>query len=137
MASLEHDAACEGLDQSIFFSVWGEDHAKSICADCPARVPCLEYALRTGQEFGVWGGLTTQERYNLLRRARPGGPPLLEITYTTRARSTGSLCSAGRTAEGWGVTCHTHGDTSARARDRAAAEYAVSRPQEWCTRCAG
>jgi Transcription factor WhiB len=31
--------------------------AREVCADCPVRLACLAYALRTKQEFGVWAGL--------------------------------------------------------------------------------
>lgn len=40
--------------------------AKQICADCPVRRQCLEFAMETGQEAGVWGGRTEDER----RKAR-------------------------------------------------------------------
>ncbi|MGW1776659.1 WhiB family transcriptional regulator [Streptomyces sp. NPDC002104] len=36
--------------------------AKRICFSCPARRACLEYAQRNGEHFGIWGGLTGQER---------------------------------------------------------------------------
>lgn len=67
-----------------------------------------------------------------------GGEPeptaLTEVTYTTKARSTGATCSAGRTDDGWGVVCDTHGG-SAPAKNRSTAETIVSRPQEWCADC--
>lgn len=43
--------------------------AKSVCARCPVRAECLEFALSSRQDFGVWGGLTEEERRSL-RRAR-------------------------------------------------------------------
>lgn len=42
--------------------------AKRYCEICPARTDCLAYALRTGQEWGVWGGLTGRERRALAKR---------------------------------------------------------------------
>jgi WhiB family redox-sensing transcriptional regulator len=36
--------------------------AKAVCARCPVRQPCLDYALRREQSWGVWGGLTSDER---------------------------------------------------------------------------
>jgi WhiB family redox-sensing transcriptional regulator len=42
--------------------------AKAVCASCPVRTQCLEYALETGQE-GIWGGKTEDERRSL-RRSR-------------------------------------------------------------------
>lgn len=39
-----------------------EDRAKTICAACPVRAECLEYALRVDEQLGVWGGRTAAER---------------------------------------------------------------------------
>jgi WhiB family redox-sensing transcriptional regulator len=39
-----------------------ESEAKRICADCPVRRECLEYALRVRESFGIWGGLNETER---------------------------------------------------------------------------
>lgn len=42
--------------------------AKAICNRCPVRPTCLQWALDTRQEFGILGGLTEDERWNLRRR---------------------------------------------------------------------
>ena len=47
-----------------------EAKAKAICARCPVRDACLAYALDTGEAFGVWGGLTEDERRAMLRQRR-------------------------------------------------------------------
>lgn len=65
--------------------------------------------------------------------ARPEA--LTEITYTTRARSTGATVSAGRTSTGWGALCVSHGETTG-AKNRSEAETVVSKPQDWCSACA-
>jgi WhiB family redox-sensing transcriptional regulator len=44
--------------------------AKRICLLCPVRQICLETALRNGERYGVWGGLTERERLRLGRRRR-------------------------------------------------------------------
>lgn len=44
--------------------------AKQVCRRCPVRVDCLAYAVGTGQEFGVFGGLTPDERRDLSNTAR-------------------------------------------------------------------
>lgn len=66
-------AACAG-ETSIMFptpnDVPGEAAAKAVCAICPARVACLEYALATRQQDGVWGGYSETERRRILRRRR-------------------------------------------------------------------
>lgn len=66
------DAACRGLDTSTFFPLTDEDAgpAKEVCAACPVRQACLEFALASRQEDGVWGGLTETERRRVRRRRR-------------------------------------------------------------------
>lgn len=36
--------------------------AKTVCANCVVRAECLAYAESRGQRYGIWGGLTPQER---------------------------------------------------------------------------
>lgn len=43
--------------------------AKNICAACPVRNLCLEFALDHDEDFGVWGGLTPRERRMIRVRA--------------------------------------------------------------------
>ena len=43
--------------------------AKAVCAECPARDACLGWALEHS-EYGIWGGLTEDERRALLRQRR-------------------------------------------------------------------
>ena len=69
-------AACRYLDPELFFplSVTGRGaaeagQAKAVCARCPVRQACLDFALVTGQEFGIWGGRDERE-LRLLRRER-------------------------------------------------------------------
>lgn len=61
--------ACVDQDPELFFPIsdHGPGHAqmaraKAICAHCPVRTPCLDYALETGQPHGVWGGADPLER---------------------------------------------------------------------------
>jgi hypothetical protein len=48
-----------------------EKEAKSICAECPYKARCLEYAIKN-HEFGIWGGTTERQR-NSIRRSRQIG----------------------------------------------------------------
>jgi WhiB family redox-sensing transcriptional regulator len=71
------DAACRGEDSALFFAPnyfekreekdGREVRAKAICARCPVRVECLEYALEIRETHGIWGGLNEFERRQLLR----------------------------------------------------------------------
>lgn len=65
-------AACRGIDPELFYPVSDEEAgaAKSICAQCPVREPCLEYALAARERDGVWGGATERERRRLIRQRR-------------------------------------------------------------------
>ena len=66
------DAACHGADTDVFFPLSATDEAaaeaKAICATCPVREECLEFALETRPPEGIWGGLTPIERHRLIRR---------------------------------------------------------------------
>ncbi|HYS32389.1 MAG TPA: WhiB family transcriptional regulator, partial [Streptosporangiaceae bacterium] len=49
------------------------DEAKQVCARCKVAEACLRWALDSGQDSGVWGGLSEDERRALKRRgARVG-----------------------------------------------------------------
>ncbi|HEY1920487.1 MAG TPA: WhiB family transcriptional regulator [Streptosporangiaceae bacterium] len=39
--------------------------AKAVCGRCPVQATCLSYALTTGQDDGIWGGTTREERWPL------------------------------------------------------------------------
>jgi WhiB family transcriptional regulator, redox-sensing transcriptional regulator len=70
-------ASCRGEDANLFFPpnypeekeerLVREGKAKAICAACPVRMECLEYAVRTREPHGIWGGLNELERRLLIR----------------------------------------------------------------------
>jgi WhiB family transcriptional regulator, redox-sensing transcriptional regulator len=64
VANWRSRAACRGSDLSLFFPDRGESAgpARRICAGCPVRQPCLDYAISYGEVHGIWGGLTTRDR---------------------------------------------------------------------------
>ncbi len=65
-------ARCKGIDPEVFYPISDEeaDEAKSICAECPVRVACLEFALAARERDGVWGGATEKERRRIIRQRR-------------------------------------------------------------------
>jgi WhiB family transcriptional regulator, redox-sensing transcriptional regulator len=74
--SWREQAACHDIATEIFFPVGltGSSlnetaRAKKICRSCAAVDACLEFALRTNQDHGIWGAHTEDER-RALRRAR-------------------------------------------------------------------
>ncbi len=48
----------------------GVDRARKICRDCPVSVTCLEYALESRIDHGVWGGCSERERRRIIKRRR-------------------------------------------------------------------
>ena len=65
-------SACRDSDPDIFFPVGSSgpaveqiDTARRICNACPVASECLEFALATNQEAGIWGGLTEEDRRRL------------------------------------------------------------------------
>src|SRR5829696_6899601 len=68
------DAACRDTDPELFFPIGTTgpalaqiETAKAVCRDCPAQGPCLEFALSTNQDSGIWGGTSEDERRKLRR----------------------------------------------------------------------
>jgi WhiB family transcriptional regulator, redox-sensing transcriptional regulator len=63
--------SCRGLDSSVFFhpeyergnaKLRREERAKAICRRCPVLVECRRHALSVAEPYGVWGGMTAEER---------------------------------------------------------------------------
>jgi WhiB family redox-sensing transcriptional regulator len=70
---------CRGKDSSLFFHPEGErgaaraareQSAKEICLNCPVQKQCSEHALRVREPYGVWGGMTEEERENHYQRQK-------------------------------------------------------------------
>ena len=68
-------AACVGEDPELFFPTGRSasaklqaEEAKRVCVRCEVREACLEWALETGADHGVWGALDEDERTALRRR---------------------------------------------------------------------
>ncbi len=67
-------ASCMDTDPDLFFPVGTTgpaieqiENAKTVCNSCAAKEPCLEFALTTNQDSGVWGGTSEEERRKLRR----------------------------------------------------------------------
>ncbi len=70
-----HRAICRDEDGDLFFPVGTAGpallqiaEAKTVCRRCPVVSECLAWALDTGQDAGVWGGMSEDERRALKRR---------------------------------------------------------------------
>ncbi len=67
-------SSCRDTDPDLFFPVGTTGPAleqiaaaKAVCDSCEAKAPCLEFALTTNQDSGVWGGTSEEERRKLRR----------------------------------------------------------------------
>ena len=70
-----HRAACRDVDPELFFPIGNTgpailqiEEAKQVCRRCDVTDACLRWALESGQESGVWGGMGEDERRALKRR---------------------------------------------------------------------
>lgn len=68
-------ALCRDTDPDLFFPVGTTgvallqiEHAKKVCAECKVTRECLDFALASNQDSGIWGGLSEEERRAIRRR---------------------------------------------------------------------
>lgn len=63
------EGLCADKPPSLFFPSdgVGVDVARKVCADCPVRTECLEYALTNRIDHGVWGGTSERERRRIIK----------------------------------------------------------------------
>jgi WhiB family redox-sensing transcriptional regulator len=78
MSTWRDRAACLGENPELFFPEGNTgsalrqiNEAKAVCRRCEVVETCLKWALDSGQNSGVWGGLTEEERRALKRRNAP------------------------------------------------------------------
>ncbi|USQ79977.1 WhiB family transcriptional regulator [Ornithinimicrobium faecis] len=71
----QHEGLCRTRSPELFFHPDGERgsvkrareaRAKKLCAACPVIEQCREHALSVPEPYGVWGGLTEEERVEIL-----------------------------------------------------------------------
>lgn len=84
--------ACLSADPDLFFpiatgavAVRDIARAQQICARCTVRQECLDFAMRTGEMHGIWGGTTPEERIRVRRqrnRDRRTRPTWQEVPAT-------------------------------------------------------
>ena len=74
------EGACSSMDSDLFFPIGSSmkamkqaNEAKAICLECPVVNECLDYAIRTNQDSGIWGGTTEEERKSIRRHYRKTG----------------------------------------------------------------
>jgi WhiB family redox-sensing transcriptional regulator len=75
MSDWRHLSACRDEDPELFFPIGTSgpallqvEQAKAVCRRCSATDECLQWALDSGQDAGVWGGMSEEERRAVKRR---------------------------------------------------------------------
>lgn len=92
----QEQGSCRDMDDSLFFHppnerglarIRRDRAAKAICARCSVRIECADYAIRSREPYGVWGGLTEEDRERIYAR--------IAIAEYPRARGQGAdMCAA-------------------------------------------
>ncbi len=71
----QEKAACRDLPTEMFFHPEGErgpsrrhriNTAKAVCAGCPVIAACRKHALSVEEPYGIWGGLSEDDRLNII-----------------------------------------------------------------------
>lgn len=67
----QYEGVCRDMDTEMFFHPEGERgaarrqraaRAKAVCASCPVLQQCRQHALDSREPYGIWGGMTEEER---------------------------------------------------------------------------
>ncbi len=82
--SWRRESLCAHTDPELFFPIGTTGQAllqiakaKEVCSGCTVKSQCLDFALETNQDSGIWGGTSEEERRNIRReraarlKARP------------------------------------------------------------------
>jgi WhiB family redox-sensing transcriptional regulator len=74
-------ALCAQVDPELWFPESGQPNvkAKLVCGWCDVQAECLAFALRANEQYGVWGGLSPEERRRLRRRQREAASVAVEV----------------------------------------------------------
>lgn len=66
---------CRGMDSAVFFHpdfergvarATRDATAKALCSRCPVQAECREHALTVREPYGIWGGLSADDRTHIL-----------------------------------------------------------------------
>jgi hypothetical protein len=79
-------ALCGQTDPEVFFPEKGgaTQVAINICNMCEVRLDCLSWALTNDEKYGIWGGLTANERERLQKQRGTKGTRRVRKPITIR-----------------------------------------------------
>lgn len=85
------EALCIEQSPDIFFpeSAQSNSPAKRICEMCAVRLDCLDYAITTNQQFGIWGGTVERERATMRKMMGTRKWSLIDALHYVEARRKG------------------------------------------------
>lgn len=87
----QNKANCRGVNPTLFYPERGvsTSEAKAVCSGCEVKEECLEFAVESGEKFGIWGGLSERER-RVIRRQRRLQAKQDQEDVTALPKATGS-----------------------------------------------
>ena len=100
----QFDGACRDADQDLFFHPEGErgsarrrraEAAKAICATCPVIKECREQSLAVREPYGVWGGLSEDERAAVLAQRGRASARRLTAPHDQSPLPVGTIAGGG------------------------------------------
>jgi WhiB family redox-sensing transcriptional regulator len=86
----QYEGACRNLPSEMFFHPDGErgprrrnreNTAKAVCASCPVIAACRAHALAVQEPYGIWGGLSEDDRLEII--AKPIGISQTALTHAS------------------------------------------------------
>lgn len=140
MSDWRDEAACLTEDPELFWpiGVTGPaipqiEKAIGVCLRCPVRAACLQWAMDHRQEFGIWGGMTEDERRaKRVRDARirrgevADGPPAVHVDPGPSVELLQAAVDAGTSLTKIGELCGISPDTASRMLTRSKASILQS-----------
>ena len=85
------EALCISQPPDLFFpeSAKSNSPAKRICEMCAVRLECLDYAIETNQQFGIWGGTVERERSTIRKMMASRKWSLIDALHYVEAKRKG------------------------------------------------
>jgi hypothetical protein len=119
------DVNCKGADTDIFYEDSRREEAVAICGMCPVRRQCHDYAIRTKEVYGVWGGDTsrlrnTHRHHPKQKNQYSGNPNATDIITDCLQRAAPAWVTPHAIAERTGLQANTVQKALRRAVDRGA-----------------
>ena len=119
----QFDGSCRRENPDVFFHPTGErgpsrrnrdNAAKAVCLTCPVLKNCREHALQVQEPYGVWGGMTEDEREERMspqRTSRPRAEAITDLIPAAREHRPGLASRAADLQRHHTLECSPSGRT--------------------------